>query len=189
MRRPPRPSQLLLSLLCCLALDAEGGLISPRFVISTGNQTVTWNASEPVAWGISRRSSEASYRSLEVDGYETLNQGPSSLELLSGETGGLFKVRAVRDSCPSGSCFATAYWLVLTDKEVVLIGLAATVAVFIGALAACRRMAPPPATKEELERLRVAETGSGWGYGGVELTRLRAPRPAIRRGGAAGDTL
>jgi hypothetical protein len=188
---------------CGLAAAAGTPLIAPAFQFGLPNTTSNWTATAPVTWALLDRSNSRRIVGA-VPGYAEVWITDTNLELLAGQRGGLFHVRALRNSCTDAAdagCVATALWLVLSDVQMAGLGFAVAVAVTLCAFGVVRRLQPPPETPEERHRRMVGlgivqdyygtfeGADGGAGEGTAMLDRKPRKPPPRRAFGAAGDTL
>ncbi len=201
-----RRSVLRWALLLVFALRcAEGGsLITPLFSWSVVNTTQNWTASVPVTWSL--LTSDNSRRVVGTEaGYDIVWITSQFIEIQSGLKGGVFHLRALRNSCgvdgSGAACVQTATWVVLTDGQFTALGLLAF-GLLVGSVLLCiSRLKPAPETEEEKKRrlmgsgvvdsgvYGVFDAGSGEAVPLLE-TRPRRPNTAKRVPGTSGaDTL
>jgi hypothetical protein len=177
------PSLLLavaLAVGCCRAAHASAPpLISPSFQFGLPNASSNWTASEPVTWTLLTRDN--THRVIgAVPGYAMLYITSQALEVLAGQQGGVYHVRALRNSCVDvggAGCVATATWVVLSYGEMAGLGLGAAAVSVLCCFGVVRRLQPAPETEEE-KRWRASGLGVVREYYGTFLTG-EAPAPTV----------
>ena len=163
----------------------------------------------PVTWALLDRDNTKRVVGA-LPGYSLVWVTDQFIEILAGERGGVFHVRALRNSCADDAsgpgCVATAVWLVLSDAQMAGMLLTCCAALALCAVGVVRRLQPAPESAEEKAQRMTgmavvheyygsfeAAQWRGGGRGGSprgEGVRLEARRfGPPRRRGAAGDTL
>jgi hypothetical protein len=181
---------LALAVGCCRAAHASAPpLISPSFQFGLPNTTSNWTASEPVTWSLLTRDN--THRVIgAVSGYAELYITSTTLEVLAGQQGGVYHVRALRNSCADEGgtgCVATCTWVVLSYAEMAGLGLAAAALCVLCCFGVVRRLQPAPETEEE-KRWRATGLGIAADYYGTFLSGGEAA-PNVERGSPRGTEL
>jgi hypothetical protein len=151
--------------------------VSPWISVSVVNTTANWTATEPVSWALlSRNNARRIVGS--VAGYEELEVTSLHIEILAGEVGGIFHLRALKNS---GDGAATAVWIVLSDFQLVGIAFGTVCCLVLGLLVAIVRLRPLPETEAERERRLLSQQSradvAAYGtFGVAEGTQLQHPR-------------
>lgn len=150
---PPTAARFAMRLPLCAVLLAwclrpASALITPLFAVSNTNGTQTWTASEPVAWSLLTRNNLYRVTTGSDSGYTIRLVDALSMTVQAGEAGGVFHVRALKNSCIDGlssqGCVQTATWVVLTDLQQLLLLLAGFVVAVVLFLVLCQRVKPSP---------------------------------------------
>ena len=123
------------------------GFITPSFSLSTTNSTQSWTSSVPCTWSLLTFNNKYRVTSAE-SGYQIDYVDATRFTVVSGETSGLFHVRALKNSCLEGvssrGCVSQSTWVVMTDLQYVSMLAVLFFAVLVVFIACCQRMKPPP---------------------------------------------